>query len=100
MENITTKGFDVLGKLDKEEAKKLLKEYSAKYRRLLKNFDSLVIHLKEYKKAGNSRKSSIHARVTNSLKVFEASASEWEFKPTLHKVLGKLETEIRHTAHK
>tara|TARA_Y100000310_G_scaffold293646_1_gene323388 strand:- start:267 stop:602 length:336 start_codon:yes stop_codon:yes gene_type:complete len=96
---ISTKGFEVLEEQDKLDFDKLINEYAVKIERKVKNLDNFIIHLKEYKKLGNQKKFSIHVRIADSYKVFEADAADWDFKRTLHKVFNKLDSEIEHRFH-
>ena len=100
MAKIETKGFEVLGTKDKEQFTKLSSEYSKKYARKLRGLTHLLFHLKENRKEGNARKSSINIRATDNLKVYEVSSSGWDFKKTLHKALEKLQTKIEHSLYK
>ncbi|MBT4376876.1 hypothetical protein HOD29_05885 [archaeon] len=99
MSIIQTKGFDLLGEKDKDYFDKLLNEYSVKIKRKLKNADTFVVCLKGYKMEGKKKKFSVQVRVADSYNVFEANASDWDFRRTLHKVFNKLETEVEHRFH-
>ena len=99
MSLIQTKGFEVLEEKDNLNFNKIIEEYSRKIERKLKNLNSIVVDLKEYKKLGNKKKFSIHVRIADSYKIFEADAADWDFKRTLHKVFNKLEKEIEHRFH-
>lgn len=96
---IQTKGFDILEEQDKIYFDKLVNEYSAKIKTKLKNADTFVIRLRGYKVEGRRKKFTIQVRIADSYKIFEANASDWDFRRTLHKVFKKLETEIEHRFH-
>jgi len=101
MEEIDTKGFDVLTEKEKEIVNKLLDEYSLRIERFTKNPTSLKLHLKEYSKENKQKKVkySINAEIVSSGKVFTANAHDWDLSRTMHKLLNKLISEIEHHYH-
>ena len=98
MLNLQTIGFEVLTEKTRTEFEKLYEEYSKKINRVLKDADSLKIHLKEYSPGGKI-KFSIHATVKHSGKFIEAEATDWDLRRTFHKVFNKIEQEIEHSFH-
>ena len=99
MEAIEVKGVEILTEREKRLSNKLLNEYYLRVQRQLKNFTSLRLHVKEYKKEGKSKKYSMRIEAISPARKFEANASDWDFSRTLHKVLNKVISEIEHTIH-
>lgn len=96
MVSVETVGFDVLTGEEKNTFDKLTKEYLAKIEMKLKDLSSIKVHLKEYHIEGARKKYSIHVKFIAPIKIFEASASDWDFARTLHKMFKNIEEEIEN----
>jgi len=79
---------------EKEVINKITTEYKDKFTKLLNNPGTVTIYFKKEKKQGDKAKYSIKLRVDNPK--LEASSLDWELSDALHKVLKKVESEIRH----
>lgn len=99
MEPIQIKGVDILTEKEKRLVNKLLNEYYPKIKRQLKNVTSLNVHIKEYKKEGKRKKYSVNVKAMTATKIFEANACDWDFARTMHKVLNKIQIEIKGRFH-
>lgn len=91
MVSVETVGFDVLSGEEKKTFDKLSQEYLAKIEMKLKNLSSIKVHLREYHTEGTRKKYSLHVKFIAPTSIFEASASEWDFARTLHKLFKKIE---------
>ncbi len=96
MVSVETIGFDVLSGEEKNIFDKLTQEYLAKIEMKLKNLSSIKVHLKDYSKEGKRNKYSIHVKFIGPTKIFEASACDWDFARTLHKMFKNIEGEIEN----
>ena len=96
---IEINGIDILTEEEERLANKLLNKYFPKIKRQIKNIISLKVHIKEYKKEGKRKKYSINIKIINSTDIFEANAHDWDFARTMHKVLKKIENEIKDRLH-
>lgn len=99
MEPIEFINLAILSEEEKKIAGVLLNEYFPKIQRLIKNDISLKIHFKEYEKDGKKRKYSLNAEVISGGIKITASSWDWDFARTIHKLMKKLENEIRHKFH-
>jgi len=99
MEAIQYIGADVLDETQKADLDKLSTEYYDRIQRGLKNITSLKIHVKKHTKGGRG-KFSIHLTVIAPTRVFECSASDWDFAKTLHMVFNEMQNQIEHYFHK
>lgn len=98
--DLKTIGFDVIGEQERKDFDTLVSKFSRKIERKLKNISSFIINLKDYSKEGKRNKYSIHLRIISSAgKTFEASATDWDFKRTLHKTFTKMENELEKEFH-
>lgn len=98
MEEIQYIGADVLDETEKSDLEKLSAEYYDKIKRALNNITSLKIHIKKHTKGGKG-KFSVHASANAPTKIFEASASDWDFARTLHMAFNEIEKQIEHAFH-
>ncbi|MBI4441667.1 hypothetical protein HY639_05855 [Candidatus Woesearchaeota archaeon] len=104
MEAIQYKGLDLVSDEQRVVLDKLSAEYYDKIQRSVHNKTfSLVIHVKKYEdKAGGEGKEkkhakfSVHVRAIAPSKLFEASAADWDFARTLHKVFREVELVVQH----
>ncbi len=100
IEPIQIVGIKELDEPDKDIVNKLANEYFVKIKRKLKNFTSLLIHIKCSNKDGKKKMYSINARVTAPTRMFESTkAADWDLARTLHKAFKDLEREIEHKLH-
>jgi hypothetical protein len=113
MEEIQYIGADQLTEGEKDTLNKLSAEYYDKIKRMLKNEVSVVIQIKEYKKAAPKKKEelgeyqkqkrkkyALHIKVVAPTTIFEEKhAADWDFARTLHKAFKNLEREIQHKLH-
>jgi phage host-nuclease inhibitor protein Gam len=113
MEEIQYIGADQLTEGERIALNTLSAEYYDKIKRMLKNDISLVIQIKEYKKAAPRKKEelaeyqktkrkkyALHIRVLAPTRMFEEKhAADWDFARTLHKAFNNLEKEIQHRLH-
>ncbi len=103
MEAIQYKGLDRVIPENRLVLDKLSSKYYEKIKRSLHNDYSLVVHIKRYEDKGGGEgkekekaKYSIAVRAVAPTKIFEASAADWDFARTLHKVFKDIELEIEH----
>lgn len=103
MEAIQYKGLDLVNQENRLLLDKLSSKYYEKIKRSLHNEYALVVHVKRYegKSGGDGQekkkaKYSIAVRAVAPTKIFEASAADWDFARTLHKVFKGIELEIEH----
>jgi len=103
MEAIQYKGLDLVNQENRPLLDKLSSKYYEKIKRSLHNEYSLVIHIKKYEGKGGGEgkekeqvKYSIAVRAVAPTRIFEASAADWDFARTLHKVFKDIEQEIEH----
>lgn len=73
---------------------RIIDEYKEKFSKLLNTAGTITIYFKKEKKQGDKVKYSIKLRVDKPK--LEASSLEWELSDALHKVLKRVESEIRH----
>ena len=115
MEAIQYIGVEQLSTDERIALDTLSAEYYDKIQRSLKNVTSLIIHIKEYKKAAapekkeergdygkkpKRKKYDIHIKVVAPTRIFEEKhAADWDFARTLHKAFKNLEREIQHKLH-
>jgi len=103
MEAIQYKGLDLITPENRIVLGTLSSNCYEKIKRSLHNECSLVVHLKKYDGKGGGEgkekqrvKYSIAVRAVAPTKIFEASAADWDFARTLHKVFKEIEGEIEH----
>ncbi|MBI2044386.1 hypothetical protein HYT24_03415 [Candidatus Pacearchaeota archaeon] len=97
---LKTVGFDLIGEQDRKDFEKIFGEYSRKIERKLKNISSFILYLKDYSKEGKRNRYSLHLRaISPAGKTFEASAIDWDFKRTLHKIFTKMENLLEKEFH-
>jgi len=92
---------------------KLSAEYYRTIQRSLKNITSIIVHIKEYKKAAPKKKEergdyekpkrkkyAVHIKVAAPTMIFEEkNAADWDLARTLHKAFRNLERQIQHRLH-
>ena len=88
-------GINELEGFEKPTLNKLVDEYSKKISRDIQN-GKIIMTIKKYKKAGNRVKYSLHCRIDSPNIIAVATASDWDFPRTLHKVFNKVRSEIEH----
>ncbi len=93
------KGAEILNEKERQIADKLLNEYYEKIKRQIKKDFTLKIDFKEYEKDGKNKKYSINGEIIFSGKNFSASAWDWDFARTVHKLMRKFITQIEHAFH-
>jgi ribosome-associated translation inhibitor RaiA len=94
MELIETKGFDLLGKEERELAKNILEEYHPKIQRQIKNSLVIKAQLREYKKDSKEKKYSFHIEAIFAGKVISAQAYGLDLSKAIHQAMKKIESEI------
>lgn len=99
MEIIQFIGADALDDFDKDKLNKLSTEYYDKIKKKLHNVTSLKVHVKEYSKGGSKEKFSVHINAIAPTRIFEATASDWDFARTLHMAFGSIQKQIEHAFH-
>lgn len=99
MAEIKLVGAEFLTIKERQIADNLIKEYSEKIQRQIKNEFTFKIHFKEYEKDGKNKKYSIDAEIIFPGKKFSASSWDWDFARALHKLMNKFITEIEHEFH-
>ncbi len=104
MESLEIKGIDQLNENEKFELNKLLENYKEKIKRKTKTEYSLKLALKKYMKGREDKKDakarySVIGTIKGETHSFEASAEDWDFNRTFHKVMEKLINEVEHTYH-
>jgi ribosome-associated translation inhibitor RaiA len=103
MESIEIKGFENLSEAEKQELNKEIETYKDKIKWKTKSDFVLKLAIKSYNKNPENKtkgkRYSIKAEVTGQTQTFEASAEDWDFNKTVHKIFDKLINEIEHRYH-
>ena len=104
MGGIDLKGIEQLNETEKFELNKLLEAHKDKIKRKTKSDYALKLTLKKYTKGREDAKDararySIQGMIKGETHSFEASAEDWDFNRTVHKVFQKLMNEIEHAYH-
>lgn len=81
---------------EKAVVDRIISEYKDKFERLLNNPGTVIIHFKKEKKQGDKDKAKYSIKLRVDKPKLEASSWDWELSDALHKVLKKVESEIRH----
>lgn len=90
-------GLNELPEQEQEILKELVVEYSEKLDIKLPPTTRVAIDVKLYGKKGERKKYSIHARLNVPDQVLTAEATDWDLERTAHKVMKKVEAELKHT---
>jgi hypothetical protein len=104
MDGIELKGLEQLNETEKTELTKIVDSYKDKLKRKTRSEYSMKITLKKYMKGREDKKDararySIQGMIKGETHSFEASAEDWDFNRTVHKVFDKLITEVEHLYH-
>ena len=104
MDGIEIKGIEVLSENEKFELNKLINSYKEKLKWKTKSDYKLKLAVKIHSKKADdkdtkSRNYSLHAMLKGETHSFEASASDWDFNKSVHKLFQKLINEVEHTYH-
>ncbi len=94
-----TVGFELLTDKEKKEFQRIFDNNFNKIQRKIKNISSFIFHFKEYEKDGKVKKFSINSKIIFDNKIIEASAYDWDFNKSVHKIFNKLNEEIEHKFH-
>jgi len=104
MDRLELKGDEQLNENEKFELNKLMDAYNEKIKRATRSEYTLKLAIKKYLKGREDKKDakarySLAAELKGESQFFEASAEEWDFNKAVHKLFGKLLTEIEHKYH-
>ena len=104
MDNIKVINADILDNHEKDIMNHVLDKHYKKISRLMDNFDSIILHVKENNLSKNQKKSDrpkkknyiFKLRVVFGKDVFESSNDSWDLGKALNEVFQKVEREIEH----
>ncbi len=104
MENIELKGIELLSEEERFELNKVIDNYKEKLKWKTKSDFVLKLVIKEYSnkiedKKDKRKKYSIQGQIKGQTHTFEASAVDWDFNKTVHKIFNKLMNEVEHYYH-
>ncbi len=103
MERIEIKGIEGLSESEKQELNKEIETYKDKIKWKTKSDFVLKLVLKSYNKSpenkDKSKRYTIKGEIKGETHTFEASAEDWDFNKTVHKIFDKLINEVEHRYH-
>ena len=99
MENIKIIGMKNLNEDELEVVKGLANEYYEKIQRIIKNIDSVIIHIKTFDTTGERKRYEIKLKVIAPTKSFDAQSSEWDLAKAVHVVFNEMQKIIEHRFH-
>ena len=98
-------GLKELSPEEQDLVQSLVTKGYEKVRRELRNYTSIVVHVKRYKKAGGDgkrQKYSVHVKVVAPTKkpLVSCMAHDWELARAIHKSFNDIKAQLAHAFHR
>ena len=94
MHNIQVLGLDDFNDNEKKDIMDISMKH---YKRIQRELPGVLwLHAKKHDKAGKRCKYSFHAKVKTTINIINVEESDWNLHKALHKLLIKVEDQIKH----